>query len=128
MSYCRWSSDGWKSDLYVYEDVNGGWTSHVAANRRAGLESLPEDPYTLENIENMQKPEWRAAYNHYHDVLGNLPMVEINHELAGKSFNDPTAKACAQRLKLLKAEGFHVPDGVIEELEREEEDDRQGKV
>lgn len=26
MSYCRWSTDDFKCDLYIYEDVAGGWT------------------------------------------------------------------------------------------------------
>lgn len=33
MSYCRFSSDGFNCDVYVYEDCAGGWTTHVAANR-----------------------------------------------------------------------------------------------
>lgn len=32
MSYCRWSSDNWKCDLYCYEDANG-YITHVADNR-----------------------------------------------------------------------------------------------
>lgn len=34
MSYCRWSSDDHKSDVYCYENGRGLWTTHVAANRR----------------------------------------------------------------------------------------------
>lgn len=35
MSYCRWSSMNWMCDVYVYEDVDGGWATHVAGRRRA---------------------------------------------------------------------------------------------
>ena len=41
MSYCRWSTDNFKCDLYCYEDVNGGFTTHVASNR-------PSPPYPYE--------------------------------------------------------------------------------
>lgn len=33
MSYCRWGSDFGRCDVYVYEDVGGGWTTHVAGRR-----------------------------------------------------------------------------------------------
>ena len=33
MSYCRWSSDDFQCDVYVYESVAGGFVTHVAANR-----------------------------------------------------------------------------------------------
>ena len=36
MSYCRWSSDRWQSDVYCYSDVIGGYTTHVARSRREG--------------------------------------------------------------------------------------------
>lgn len=29
MSYCRWSTDDGRSDVYVYHDIRGGWTTHV---------------------------------------------------------------------------------------------------
>jgi hypothetical protein len=34
MAYCRWSSDFFECDAYVYEDVNGGWTTHIAGRRQ----------------------------------------------------------------------------------------------
>ena len=38
MSYCRWSSDCHQSDVYVYEDVKGGFTTHaIEAAERAGV-------------------------------------------------------------------------------------------
>lgn len=33
MSYCRWSCLDFKSDVYVYANINGAWTIHVAGNR-----------------------------------------------------------------------------------------------
>jgi len=33
MSYCRWSSDNWQCDLYCYDDISGGITTHVAGYR-----------------------------------------------------------------------------------------------
>ena len=41
MSYCRFSSDDWQCDVYVYADVAGGWTTHVAAVRFVFDKELP---------------------------------------------------------------------------------------
>ena len=36
MSYCRFSSDDYGCDAYVYEDVSGGFTIHLAGRRYLG--------------------------------------------------------------------------------------------
>lgn len=36
MSYCRFSSDDGKSDVYVYHSVQGGYVTHVAGRRSTG--------------------------------------------------------------------------------------------
>jgi len=36
MAYCRWSSDNFQSDVYVYEDIDGTWITHVAGSRIVG--------------------------------------------------------------------------------------------
>lgn len=40
MSYCRFSSDNFQSDVYVYADVYGGYTTMVAEVRSGGDDSL----------------------------------------------------------------------------------------
>ena len=102
MSYCRWSSDNWKCDVYVYEDVNGGWTTHVAGRRRLKLDTLPQSPYDL--LTGGSVPEnWNEIYRAYHDALGKLPFEDITLPHAGESFNDATPQDCADRLKELRA-------------------------
>jgi hypothetical protein len=114
MSYCRWSSDNFKCDLYVYEDANGGWTSHVAARRRVGLDTLPPSPYDM--IGNAPAEETAAAYKAYHDALKRLPFEKLTLPHAGETFNDPDPASCAERLKYLKGLGYNVPDYAIEDL------------
>ena len=41
MSYCRFSSEDFASDVYVYEDVCGGYTTHVARARVDYASPLP---------------------------------------------------------------------------------------
>jgi hypothetical protein len=121
MSYCRWSSYGWKCDVYVYEDVNGGWTTHVASRRRVAPEPCPEIDWDQvwhmpqdKQVEAVER--WRNAEREW---LDRAEVVDIGLEFDGQSFNDPTAAECAETLRMLKGAGYWVPDDVISELEQE---------
>ena len=122
MSYCRWSSDGWKSDVYVYESVSDNWTIHVAGRKRLGLDTLPPDPYTLDALnETKDNPgEWTRRCKEYHDMLGILEFVPLGLPCDGESFYLDSPGECATKLGELRTMGYHVPDGVIEELEEEQ--------
>lgn len=57
MSYCRWSDD---SDVYVYEDCRGGWTTHVT-NGEDFNDSTPGDcADRLEKLkaQGFKVPQW----------------------------------------------------------------------
>jgi len=118
MSYCRWSSDNWKSDVYCYEHVDGGWTTHVAGLQYVGLDTLPVETklsdYTTENA-----TEWIAAYKAYHEALGKLEMVPIGLVHDGKTFNDSTLETFRARLVMLRDEGYYVPAYVFEAIDEE---------
>lgn len=116
MAYCRWSSDDFRSDVYTYEHCDGSWTTHVAGRRRIGLEQLPESPYTREAL---QRSDWKDLYKSYHEVLQSLPFEDITLPHVGETFKDDSPQECADRLRMLRGLGYHVPDGVIEELEAE---------
>jgi len=54
MSYCRWSSDDFRCDLYCYADIGGGYTTYVAKVRFLGADhsqtvaiGLPHDGETF---------------------------------------------------------------------------------
>lgn len=143
MSYCRWSSDFWQCDVYVYEDVNGGWTTHVAGRR---MKHTP--PPELVAMPCSTGAEWLArhlAEEAWRDSLpsdeipctyalpgggskpGTMKMLKDSEYLAlatigveaGQSFSDPTPLACAERLEALKAKGFNVPQSAIDALRSE---------
>lgn len=127
MSYCRWSSEDWSSDLYCYADVSGGYTSHVARNRTVFAESLPDlvvFPTTrAEEDEERFERELAAWYDRRQRVLSmvaDAERVSIVHPDAGATFNDPTPGACADRLERLRAEGFVVPQYAIDRLREEQ--------
>lgn len=126
MSYCRWSSLNGYCDVYVYEDVNGGWTTHVAGARRpagapfhsphilAAAHGQPDHP-AIKLYRDMN-----ALWDAWTDAN---PPQPIDHPEAGKSFNHDTPGECAENLKRLAREGFIVPIEAIWELEEDERGD-----
>lgn len=146
MSYCRWSSDNWRCDVYVYEDVSGGWTTHVAGRKRV-IPPIPDISYGwAPSFGGVWQPEkrrvdyptrWHAAaawvvfgflsfwHNRVHMAsLRLIPLRAIGLPHDGESFNDPTPFACASRLKHLRLLGYSVPQDAIDALLSEELDMR----
>jgi hypothetical protein len=115
VSYCRWSSDDFQSDVYVYEDVSGGFTTHIAGNRVVFAEPLPpEIPYSKEN-----SSVWMKRYAVVSKMLEAAEHVAIDLPHAGETFSDPTPAACADRLEELRALGYVVPQYAIDALREE---------
>lgn len=109
MSYCRWSD----CDVYVYEDVNGGWTTHVASRRLVAGKGPDLDWTSPETL--------HASYMALQKFMReHTEMATIDLPSAGLSFNDPSPGSCADRLVALKAEGFDVPQYAIDALREEQ--------
>lgn len=141
MSYCRWSSMNWRCDVYVYADVGGGWTTHVAGRRRL-VPPIPDMPLMhfpslggqwLREERRMSYPSrWHAVaawlifgfaafwHNRVHMAsLRLIPLRPIGKAHDGESFNDDTPTACAERLEQLRAVGYVVPQEAIDALRSE---------
>lgn len=114
MAYCRFSSSDWRSDVYVYADVHGGWTTHTAG-RRCGDE-VPRN--TADPIDDFE--EWYAQHEAQMRALEETTYTKIDSEYANKSYNDATIAECIERLEFLRAEGFHVPQYAIDRLREED--------
>jgi hypothetical protein len=143
MSYCRWSSMNWMCDVYVYEDCGGGWTTHVAGNRRV-IQPIPDilacrlmmalhrwsGVYWDKSSRSMVYPMrvrgliYRACgrvamfwHNRVHMAsLRLIPLRPIGLPHDGESFSDETPTGCADRLESLLAIGYKVPQGAIDAL------------
>lgn len=113
MSYCRWSSDNWRCDLYCYADVSGGYTTHVAGNRIVG--NIPEVPSIL----NTPPEAWLKAHRRQMDFLQTAKHEKIGLPYDGQSFSDCDLKLFLERLLHLRQVGYNFPDEVIEEVGRE---------
>lgn len=115
MSYCRWSSMNDMCDVYVYEDVAGGWTTHVAFRRRA-LPPIPSLP-----LGRVPTRLWLLWDRYVHRAtLHLIPLRPIGLPHDGCSFNDSTPGACADRLESLRAMGYRVPLYAIDTLREED--------
>ena len=112
MSYCRFSSANWKSDVYIY-DGSEGITIHVASCRHKGY--IPRLP----NILDTDPKVWNKAYKKHNRFLDKCQRVNIDHELAGTTTYHRTVKEAVAELRFLQYEGFFVPRFVFDEFEEE---------
>lgn len=124
MSYCRWSSDDFRSDVYCYHDMSGHWVIHVAGMRHQIDPALfpPESPpYDPDHSET-----WARLYVDRHQRVMELirlaPTIPIGGPHDGVSFYLDTPGEAADKLYELSAEGYHVPDAVIDDLRAEDEE------
>ena len=127
MSYCRWSSDGFKSDVYVYEHFQDGYTCHIASNRIVNLDLAPPPPsffdYPVdeegrlsdESIEDFMIKE--DAFDDWMDK--HAIREDIGFEFAGETINTESATSMANELVMLKKLGYHVPQYAIDALYEE---------
>lgn len=117
MSYCRWSSDNWKCELYCYEDVSGGFTTHVAGNKVKG--DIPKCDWKG-FVAGAVTPEQFAKQNEVQMAFLDTAMREpigLSHD--GASFNDPDLESFLARLLKLREIGYQFPDYVLDEVRAE---------
>lgn len=124
VSYCRWSSDDWQCDVYVYESARG-YEIHVAANRL-----VPAAPFPPPNV--YDSPDADAAVDAIVDrmmevsrIAGISVHAPIGGPLDGESYTEPTPGDAADRLEAIRAAGYNVPQYAIDELREEAADTRE---
>lgn len=116
MSYCRWSSDDFRSDVYVYSDVEGGYTTHVATYRRVGpVTPMPD----LDELHSDDPTPWMDRYHAHIESVQATDLVAIGLECDGQSFNDPDLHSLMNRLMSLRTMGYYVPQSAIERITTE---------
>lgn len=115
MSYCRWSTDNYKCDLYVYESAQG-YVVHVAARRIAG--DIPPVP----NIMKTPPKVWTDAFVQQSNYLAIAERVDITLPHAGETFVLRTLFELRDKLNELRVIGYNFPASVITEVEIEIEE------
>ncbi len=110
MSYCRFSSDNWKSDVYAWPDVSGDYVVAVAGRRLVG--DLPPVDHTT--------PEtYIATYQAQLAAEKAAAKVDIGLPCDGEIFHEGSLKGLYGRLLTLRGMGYHVPQSALEEVEAE---------
>lgn len=116
MSYCRFSSDDFQCDVYVYEDCAGGWTTHVASSRIIFNDPLPPRV----SIDN--PVAFLIRYTEVSDLVERATRIPIGLPYDGETFSDETPGECAETLEMLKDAGYNVPQYAIIALKEEDEE------
>lgn len=116
MSYCRFSTDDFQCDVYCYEDVYGGFTTHVAVRRsiidRSSLP--PKVPLSKDTVD-----QYLERHQKLMELLKDCEREPIGLPYDGQSFNDPTPLEAAERLEMLQEAGYNVPQYAIDALREE---------
>jgi len=110
VSYCRWSSDDFQCDVYVYE--GHCFITHVAGRKRIWKEPLPEKiPFDKKHLK-----EWMDRHKKVMQMCKDAELVDIGLSRDGMTFDSDTSKDCAELLISLKDEGYNVPQYAIDAL------------
>lgn len=120
MSYCRWSSEDFTSDVYVYEtfsdDPAGLFITHVACSKHdITLPPLPPisewEAFGFDKVAEIRKQ--RNA------LLQAAELVPLNGPHDGESFEDIGLPALLERLLYLQSVGYRVPGYALARIRRE---------
>lgn len=120
MSYCRWSTDDFACDLYIYEDTGGGWTIHIARARLtepAPPVSWPGEDWDGTDTE--ATDEFVRTHNAQMEHVATAEREVITLPHAGETLHLATAGDCADECERLRALGYRFPDYVITALRAE---------
>ena len=126
MSYCRWSSDDYKSDLYCYQDVNGGWTTMVASHKIVG--KIPQadkyfDRAFRQGASKEDTDAWEKARKEQHNFLEKAEHQPIGLSCDGEIYNDATLEDFLERVTNLIDMGYNAPNHLIKRIKREMKED-----
>lgn len=132
MAICRWSSDDFACDFYIYQDASfGGITMWIAGNHsNIDRDSLPGWPtwdaekFPFETLD-AESPEWKeycrqwmAHKDALRAMLDSCEREVIDHEYAGGHFRFETPDEVVEFLEkeIIPTGKFNVPEWLIPDL------------
>ena len=117
MSYARFSTNAFRSHVYVDKHAAGHYQIDVARKEhdvdRSGLPPEPDE--SEEDFGERYAKYWREVM----DLVKGAEMVPIGGPLDGEWFEEETAESAAERLAQIREAGYNVPDKAIERLREE---------
>lgn len=124
MSYCRFSSDDFRSDLYVYASADDLFVIHVAGSRWAQIPPpeyhYPEEHRVYEGEHGgfHLTPEGVAAWRAWQDE--NWKFIDIDLPHAGEEFRLSSPGECADKIEELGRLGYYYPERAVARLRAEQ--------
>ncbi len=109
MSYCRWSCDNFKCDLYCYESVDG-YVIHVASMKYKNP-IIPLDYTDGKTLSESYQKQMKEQLNG--------PIEDIGLPCDGQDFILGELEGFKEKLLELRKMGYHFPNYVLEQVERE---------
>jgi len=111
MSYCRWSSNSYRSDLLCHRS-DAGFETHVAVLRRVLADDVRAPDASLLERDAHRFDEELLAFT---AELDRAPRVPIGLGFDGEVFVDTSEDAMFARIIDLCALGYRVPPDVLAE-------------
>lgn len=121
MSYCRWSCDGSKSDVYVYLDLDNYYVVNIRKHRPV----IGEDMTAPIEYDGTNAAESYMSQLDYAAKLRDRPRITIVQRYAGETlyFEDiPSTLVFLRQLQMLN---YWVPKHAFERLEHDYEEERK---
>lgn len=122
MSYCRWSSDDFQSDIYCYQNIHSGYTVMIAGMKHVLKEPLPPPIDFMDSKGKIDFEKYREYIKRDDMVMGIIKranLVKIGLPEDGKTYHFETPIETITALKMLRDMGYRVPQKAIDELEKE---------
>lgn len=116
MSYCRWSTNDFQCDLYVFASCYGGYEINIRKTRPVFTEPLPAVvPFDKDHVK-----EWLARDNIVRDMLHKSALVPIGLLHDGKTFSGDLEETIST-LENLCDLGYKFPLEIIDEIKEDGE-------
>lgn len=123
MSYCRFSSDAFRSNVYVYENMDGNFIINVAENKMDCEEHEIPAPVESLNPNYMSGEEITEQWNRILEFVDECPRKPINGGFDGDMIVCEDLESTKDQLLQLREHGYHVPEYTFEIIDEELEDE-----
>ena len=115
MSYCRFASDGFQSDVYVYESGNG-FVINIAQYSLSNDWTYPSLFANAPTDEADFLVHATAVIQRQQEWMRTATRTKIERLHSGDTFNIKDRQGAADRLMYLRGLGYHVPQVAIDAL------------
>ncbi len=116
MSYCRFSSNDFQCDVYVYASVGDFIAIHVAGSRVTPDTPPPPSIGDWWARGEAGVEDFMARDKAVQAWLATAERKPIGLPHDGQSFQEPDEAAAADRMEALRAAGYNVPQAAIDAL------------